>query len=188
LNRQLTLVRHSLPEIKQDLPAFEWRLSEEGKARAGRLADVLQSHGIDLIATSHEPKALETAQILADRYGLNPQTIAGLHEHDRRTVPYLSSSDFEAAVREFFEKPDRLVFGDETADQAHERFSGAVQSILSANKNSTIAIVAHGTVISLFVSRLTGKSGFKIWSELGLPCFVVLDIQSKQLIAIENIS
>ena len=87
----------------------------------------------------------------------------------------------------FFEKPDIPVFGDETADQAHERFSGAVQSILSEYKTNKIAIVAHGTVISLFVSRLTGKSGFKIWSELGLPCFVVLDMQSKKLIALENI-
>ncbi len=188
MNRQLTLVRHSLPEINKDLPAREWRLSEEGRARAGRLADVLKSHGFDFIATSNEPKAVETAQILADRYGLMPQVIAGLHEHARRTTPYLSKPDFEAVVREFFEKPDVLVFGDETADQADTRFSGAVHSILSENKNSKIAIVAHGTVISLFVSRLTGQPGFQLWSGLGLPCFVVLDMQSRKLIALENIS
>ena len=188
MNRQLTLVRHSLPEIKKDLPAREWLLSEEGKARARRLANVLKSHGLDLIATSNEPKAVETAQILAGQYCLKPLLIAGLHEHERRLTPYLSKPDFEAVVREFFEKPDILVFGDETADQAQERFAGAVHSILSENKNSKIAIVTHGTVISLFVSRLTGKSGFKIWSELGLPCFVVLDMQSKELIALQNIS
>jgi broad specificity phosphatase PhoE len=187
VNRQLTLVRHSLPEIKKDLPACEWRLSEEGKARARRLADVLKSHGLDFIATSNEPKAVETTQILADQFGLQPRVIAGLHEHERRTTPYLSKPDFEAVVRQFFEKPDIPVFGDETADQAHERFSGAVQSILSEYKTNKIAIVAHGTVISLFVSRLIGKSAFKIWSELGLPCFVVLDMQSKKLITLENI-
>jgi broad specificity phosphatase PhoE len=188
VNRQLTLVRHSLPEIEKDRPDHEWRLSEEGKARARRLADVLKSHDIDLIATSHEPKALETAQILAAPFGLKPQMIAGLYEHKRGNLPYLSKPDFEAMVRRFFEKPDNLVFGEETAEQAHERFSGAVHSILSDNKNSKIAIVAHGTVISLFVSWLTGKSGFKIWSKLGLPCFLVLDMQSKELIALQNIS
>jgi broad specificity phosphatase PhoE len=188
VNRQLTLIRHSLPEIKKDLSAREWRLSEQGKARAGRLADILQSHGFDLIATSHEPKALETAQILADQYGLNLQLIPGLHEHERKTTPYLSRSEFEAVIRRFFEEPGIFVFGEETADQAHERFSGAVHSILSGNKNSKIAIVSHGTVISLFISRLTGQPGFKIWSELGLPCFIVLDMQSKDVIAFENIS
>jgi len=49
-------------------------------------------------------------------------------------------------------------------------------------------VVSHGTVISLFVSRLTGQPGFGIWSGLGLPCFIVLDMQSKDLIAVENIS
>jgi 2,3-bisphosphoglycerate-dependent phosphoglycerate mutase len=189
VGRQLTLVRHSLPEIDKDRPARAWRLSGEGKARARRLADVLKSHGFDFIATSNEPKAVETAQILAAPYRLKPLVIAGLHEHERSTAaPYLSQPDFEAVVRELFEKPDIPVFGNETANQAHERFSGAVHSILSDNKNSKIAIVTHGTVISLFVSRLTGKSGFQIWSQLGLPCFVVLDLQSKELIAHENIS
>jgi broad specificity phosphatase PhoE len=188
LNRQLTLVRHSLPEIEKDLPAREWKLSEAGKARARRLADVLKSHGFDFIATSHEPKAVETAEILAAPSGLKPRVIAGLHEHERRNTPYLSKPDFEVAVREFFEKPDTLVLGDETADRAHERFSGAVHSILSENKNSKIAIVTHGTVISLFVSRLIGKPGFTIWSKLGIPCFMVLDMQSKELIALQNVS
>jgi broad specificity phosphatase PhoE len=188
VSRQLTLVRHSLPEIEKDRPAREWRLSEEGKARARRLADVLRSHCFDFIATSNEPKAVETAQILADLYHLKPWVTAGLHEHERSIAPYLSQPDFEAAVRELFEKPDIPVSGDETANQAHERFSRAVHSILSDNKNSKIAIVAHGIVISMFVSRLTGKSGFQIWSELGLPCFVVLDMQSKELIALQNIS
>lgn len=188
MNWKLILVRHSLPEVQQDLPAREWRLSKEGKARARRLAEILQSHGFDFIATSHEPKALETAQILADQFSLKPVMIPGLHEHERRSTPHLSQSDFEAAVRKFFDKPDILVLGEETADQAYQRFSGAVHFILSGNKDSKIAIVAHGTVISLFVSRLTGKPGFQIWSELGLPCFVVLDMQSKKLIAFENIS
>jgi broad specificity phosphatase PhoE len=188
VNRQLTLVRHSLPEIKKDLPAREWKLSEEGKARAGRLANVLKSHDFDFIAASHEPRAVETAQILAEQFGVKPQVIAGLHEHERKNTPYLSKPDFEEAVRDFFDKPNIPVLGDETADQAHERFSRVVHSILSENKNSRIAVVAHGSVISLFVSRLTGKPGCNIWSELGLPCFMVLDMLSKELIALKNIS
>jgi broad specificity phosphatase PhoE len=181
------LVRHSLPEIKKDLPARQWRLSEEGRARAEGLADVLRSHAVGFLAASTEPKAIETAQIVAEKCGVGLHVVAGLHEHERTTTPYLSNPEFEKTVREFFEKPETLVFGNETADQAHKRFSAAVHCILSENKESKIAIVAHGTVISLFVSQLTGLPGFKIWSELGLPGFVVLDLQSKELIALENI-
>ncbi len=111
-----------------------------------------------------------------------------LHEHERISVPYLSRAEFESAVREFFSNPDELVFGSETANQAHERFSRAVACALSQVDQSKIVIVAHGTVISLFVSRLTGQSGYEIWSGLGLPCLAVLDMQSKELIALENIS
>jgi broad specificity phosphatase PhoE len=187
-SKQVILVRHSIPEINEDLPAREWRLSEEGRVRAGRLADVLKTHAVDYVGTSKELKAVETAQIIAAQCGVNFQVIEGLHEHERMNTPYLSQSEFEAGVRAFFEKPAQLVLGSETADQAHERFSRAVYSSLAANNNSTIAIVAHGTVISLFVSRLTGQPGFKIWSGLGLPCLIVLDLQSKELIARENIS
>jgi broad specificity phosphatase PhoE len=48
-------------------------------------------------------------------------------------------------------------------------------------------IVAHGTVISLFVASLTGISAFSLWAELGLPSFVVVDMQSNTIIAKENI-
>jgi broad specificity phosphatase PhoE len=80
------------------------------------------------------------------------------------------------------------VFGDETADAAHARFSGTVHSILKSDPDKTIVIVSHGTVISLFVSRLTGISDFQLWSELGLPSLVVLDMESHTLIEKENVS
>ena len=188
MNRQVILVKHSLPYVKKDLPAREWMLSEEGRARAGRLADHLMSYRLDFLASSNEPKAMETAQILAAKCGVELRVFEGLHEHERSSVPYLSKVEFESAVRTFFERPDQLVFGDETAHQAHERFSRAVYSILPENNHSKIAIVSHGTVLSLFVSRLTGQPGFKIWSELGLPGFVILDLQAKQLLALENLS
>ena len=188
MGQAVILVKHSLPEVKKDLPAREWKLSEEGRARAAWLAIVLKRHGFDFLAASKEPKAMETAQIIASKCGVEFRVLEGLHEHERNSVPYLSKTDFELAVRTFFERPDMLVFGNETAHQAHERFSEVVYSILSENNHSKIAIVSHGTVISLFVSGLTGLSGFQIWSELGLPGFVILDLHSKKLLALENIS
>jgi broad specificity phosphatase PhoE len=188
VERQLIFVRHSIPEIRKDLPARKWQLSEEGRRRANRLAERLLHHQPEIVFTSAEPKAMETAEILAARFQLSVRVMDHLYEHQRILIPYLSEQEFEAAVREFFEKPDMLVFGSETADQAHERFSSSVDSILSENDNSKIAIVSHGTVISLFVSRLTGQPGFELWSQLGLPSHIVLDMQSKKLVALENIS
>jgi broad specificity phosphatase PhoE len=188
MNRQLILVRHSLPEIREDRPAREWHLSEEGRRRAERLADRLIQYHPEIVVTSPEPKARETAVFLSRRLQLSMLENADLHEHERTSLPYLTRSKFESAVREFFADPDRLVFGSETANQAYDRFSRAVAFAFSQADNSKIVIVAHGTVISLFVSRLTGQPGFKIWSGLGLPCFIILDMQSKDLVALENFS
>lgn len=185
--KYLILVKHSLPEIKKSLPARGWKLSEEGRLRAHLLAEKLRLYHPEVIVSSVEPKATETAEIIARELKLKLQITDNLHEHDRSTISYLSKDEFEMAVRGFFMNPDLLVFGNETADEAHIRFSKTVDSTLNAHQNGTTVIVSHGTVISLFVSRLTGISGLYLWNELGLPGFVVLDMHSKTLIAQENI-
>jgi len=187
MKKHLILVKHSLPKIVENVPAQEWKLSDEGRVRAQRLAARLNGYQPEVIVSSVEPKANETAEIIAANRNLALHIIEGLHEHDRSKVAYLPKDEFQATVREFFEKPDTLVFGSETADQCYARFEQAVQSVLSNYADKTIVIVSHGTVISLFVSRLTGISDLLLWNELGLPSFLVIDVQSAALIERENI-
>ena len=187
MNKYLILVKHSLPEIVKNVPAREWKLSEEGRICALRLAERLNSYQPEVIVSSIEPKAQETAEIIARKHNLTFQIFEGLHEHDRNKTQYLSKDEFQDSVRKFFEGPETLVFGNETADECHRRFDQAVKSVLNHYGDKTIVIVAHGTVISLFVSRLTGISDLFLWNELGLPSFVIIDIQKAILIERENI-
>jgi broad specificity phosphatase PhoE len=185
--RTLILVKHSIPEILEDIPAREWKLSAEGRARCKRLAERLTKYQPTRIISSVEPKARETAEIVAKELGILTSAVEGLHEHDRSHGGYLSKEKFEDAVREFFARPNELVFGSETAEQAHSRFHAAIDSILKKIPDQTIVVIAHGTVISLYVSRLTGVFDLSFWKELGLPSFVALDVESKTLLAKENI-
>ena len=187
MKKYLILVKHSITAIVESLPAREWHLTEEGCMRAQRLAEQLNSFHPEVIASSTEPKARETGQIIADRYQLALHLVDGLQEHDRSTTPFLSTDQFQAAICEFFEKPATLVFGNETANAAHARFSDAVDTFLREYPAQTALVVSHGTVISLFVSRLTGISDKLLWSELGMPSYIVLDRQTRILIARENI-
>lgn len=188
MNTYLILVKHSLPEIQENLPAKEWHLSEEGQIRARALAERLTEYHPDVIFSSAEPKAMETAEIVAARLGTQFQVVEGLHEHDRSTTPYHSKADFERLIHEFFARPDELVFGSETASEAHARFAKTIYSLFGSHQSQTIVIVAHGTVISLFVSRLTGAADLSLWNELGLPSLVIIDMRSNTLIAKENIA
>lgn len=186
--KYLILVKHSLPEVKENVPSRKWILSEEGRRRTRELAGKLASYQPELIISSVEPKARETASILAENLGLEFQEVEGLHEHDRSGSPYYPKDEFQNLIQEFFDKPSELVFGNETADIALGRFRQAADFLLSSYGEKNLVIVAHGTVISLYVAWLTGCNGYDLWKELGLPSFVVLDIQSKTLIETVNLN
>jgi len=185
--KPLIFVKHSLPEIVEDVPAREWNLSDVGRLRAQRLADELIRYHPDVIFSSPEPKAIQTAEIVAETFSLSFQQIEGLHEHDRSNAPFCTPEEFQKLVREFFVQPDTLVFGAETAVQALSRFRQAVDGVLDLSENKTTTIVSHGTVISLYTAWLTGCNGYDLWQKLGLPSFVTLDVQSKRLLETINL-
>jgi broad specificity phosphatase PhoE len=186
MKKYLILVKHFLPEIKAEHPSNEWKLSTEGRLRVHRLAAKLMRFGPEAILTSSEAKAKETAEILASLFHLEMQVAEDLHEHDRTNTPFLSPEAFQESISEFFARPDQLVFGRETADQAHARFESAMESALNDHMGKTITIVSHGTVLSLFISRRTGISSWLRWNELGLLSFIVLDPELNTIIAREN--
>lgn len=188
MTKYLILVKHSVPDIQADRPANAWKLSEEGRFRAHRLAEQLEDYEPQVIVSSDEPKAKETADILGAHLQLPVRILSDLHEHDRSNVPFLSNDAFQSSVHEFFQKPGELVFGAETADQAYTRFYRAVHLILNEHRDKTTLIVTHGAVLSLFVSRLTGSSALEIWNQLGLPSFVALDLHSSTVIVRSTVS
>lgn len=128
------------------------------------------------IVASNEPKAMETAAIIAGHFNTDFETIRGLHEHRRGKEDFVDSQErFNHLIKNFFTSPDKRVFGQETANQALKRFSMSIRQVLqSINKN--VIIVAHGTVITLFVSQYNQIDPFAFWLRLSLPSFVVLSL------------
>jgi broad specificity phosphatase PhoE len=165
----LLLVRHSVPKIDRARPAEEWRLSDEGRARCGRLAMRLAGYGPAAIVSSTEPKALETAELLGRELGLEVRESDALRETARRTVPWLEPEEFRQAMRALFAQPDEIAFGEERAVDALARFSSAVESL-----DERTVVVSHGTVISLYAAARTGRDAFELWSSLRLPDLVVV--------------
>ena len=179
--RRLVLVKHSMPEIERDKPASAWKLGEVGRRRSVLLAAKLREFGPDVIWSSREPKAIETAQILASDFGVPVKIADGLEEHHRDNVPFLpSKEEFEEAVERFFRCPDRLELGTETAEQSRERFDTAIDKMIDAGQADSI-VVTHGTVISLYVANVTGVQTMEFWRRLGLPSYVVLAVPDMQL-------
>ena len=118
--------KHSLPVVDPDVPAREWRLSDEGRIRSRILGEDLEGYDLDLVFVSDEPKAVETAEIAAGNLNVPVEIVEGLHEHERVNVGFLEKERFERSIERFISRPADLVFGEETADGAHDRFSKAV--------------------------------------------------------------
>jgi broad specificity phosphatase PhoE len=175
----LILVKHALPEIIPTLPANQWHLSEAGRTQCALLADQLATYAPDVLVSSSEPKALETAYLVAQRMHTSVQTVDGLHEHDRSNTPWLGPEEFDRAVAVFFRHPTELVLGYETAQQASERFARTVTEVTSRYAEQNVAVFTHGTVLTLFVARATGMQPSALWTRLGLPSFVVLRLHRR---------
>jgi broad specificity phosphatase PhoE len=178
----LLLVKHSLPEVLPTIPASQWKLSPAGRVRCEALAERLASYAPDIVISSLEPKAVETAQLVARQMDKLCRAVEGLHEHDRTGVQFMGREEFESTVRKFFEHPDQLVMGTETANQARERFSKALISIAAEYPDKNLMVVSHGTVITLFVERIAGLEPFSFWKRLDLPSFLVFSLPDHKLI------
>jgi broad specificity phosphatase PhoE len=171
---KLILIKHSMPEIVADTPASQWSLSSEGRHRCALLADHLAPLGLDRMISSLEPKACQTAEITARRLDLPLGSFPGLHEHLRTNVPFSTQEAFENSVAELFSNPEKRVFGEESAVEASDRFRGAINQLMQAYPGEKLAVVAHGTVISLYIAGLCKIDPYPLWQRLGLPSFIVV--------------
>ncbi len=164
-----------MPETNTVTPASEWRLSEEGRRRCHPLAHRLKAHTPASIYSSTEPKARDTALLLAEELATTFITRRGLEEQHRDNEPWLDDAEeFDNMISGVFANPEMLVFGQETANQALDRFDAAIQRTIQDTAESNRIVVCHGTVISLFLSRHTGTEPMDVWRRLTLPSFVVL--------------
>ena len=116
---------------------------------------------------------MQTAQIIADRTGSQIHADIRLREHERRSVGFLERDRFEARIASIFDKPDEIAYGDESADAVHARFAAAIDDAV-ARSSGPVAVVTHGTAMTIYVSRLLGITPMPFWTKLGMPVAIVI--------------
>ncbi|HEY2051930.1 MAG TPA: histidine phosphatase family protein [Caulobacteraceae bacterium] len=171
------LVKHAAPVLTPDVASNRWVLSAAGQESCRWLAGELRAQGVLRLYSSLEPKALETAARVAIELGLDVRPRAELHENDRSGLAFGPAAELERLIARLFAEPDARVMGRETANAARARFTNAVRRIADESADAPVAIVAHGTVITLLLAQLSGVEPFAFWKAFGLACFVVLEGQ-----------
>ena len=183
----LVLIRHSQTRPDPNLPSRLWPLTEEGRRRCEPLAEQLVPYTLHIVVTSTEPKAIQTGELVARKLSIPCRVMENLHEHERESMPHFETlTEFQKTVKTLFSRPSELIFGEETALQAQERFASAFEAVLAAYPLKNVAIVTHGTVLSLFASQHTGQENFTFWRNLGLPAFMAFSYPEMKLLAQVN--
>ena len=182
--RKLILIKHAKPAVVEDVPSEEWGLSEEGRRLCEPLAAALKQFDIRKIVCSEEPKAAETASLVANQLGVQSHIAPGLHEHDRSNVPMMASRDFISSMAQYFKEHSRRVLGRESADDTANRFNRAVDEVIAGQPDGDVAIVTHGTVLALFAAENSNGDPFKLWRQLGLPSYAIFQLPDQKLLEI----
>jgi broad specificity phosphatase PhoE len=170
----IVLIRHAEPNVEKGAASSGWVLSDEGREAAAALASKLLRFEFTELFSSPEPKALQTAQIIADRTGSQIHTDIRLREHERSAVGFLDRDRFEARIASIFDRPDAIAFGEESADAVHARFSAAIDDAV-ARSSGPVAAVTHGTAMTIYISRLTGIAPMPFWTSLRMPDAIVIE-------------
>lgn len=150
----LLLIRHARAAGQApDAP-----LTPEGAA-AARLADALADGGITRIVSSPWVRAVDTAQPLARRLGLEIQTDARLTKRvlSGRDLPY-----WRPALRASFRLPELRLPGGESGTQARRRVLAALEE--ARDPAGVTAAFTHGNLLALAVGL--GHAG---WAGLRNP-------------------
>ena len=179
---KLLLIKHAKPLVDPTVPSHEWGLSDEGRSQCAALADRLRPHATTLIFSSDEPKAVETAELLAKHLNVPHQPAPGLHEHDRSDVPQMRTGEFISAMAHFFQHPTQKVLGLESAHRCATRFNNAVHALKERHPADTLAVVTHGTVLALHLADLTDQDPFQLWRRMQLPSYAVIDGNAVEII------
>lgn len=186
----LILIRHSISNPQADQSAHQWQLTAEGQARCIHLADAIRHYQPTRFYSSDEPKALDTAKGVMQALNIPPdglQADVKFRETARATAPFFDRhEDFQQAIHQAMLNPDDLCFGEETFSDALKRFSRGIDELIQAHPTENVAIVSHGTILSLYIAHQTGRAVFPLWRSLDMPAYAVFSLPAGELIALKE--
>jgi len=146
------------PQVKIDpsVPVRCWSLSEVGRARTETVTATGLLSGTTQVISSGERKAIETAEIIAAKLGVDVEVREAMHENDRSATGFLVPDEFEATANQFFAQPHISIRGWERALDAQLRIAREVEHVLARNTPGDVLFVGHGGVGTLLYCHYSG--------------------------------
>ncbi len=152
---ELILIRHGLPERRQD--TSDAPLTEVGHDQARRVARRLARERIDAVFSSPMARAVQTAQPFVDAGGHTLATREGVAEFDRGSGRYVPMEELK---REDYAAWRAMAEGDHDVDiEAFQRsVVETLEAIIADHPSQTVAVFCHGGVINVWTAHVLGMT------------------------------
>jgi len=209
MNTIVYLSRHSQP-FRNLIGNYEVReieqirneknpLSPTGEKLAEQMSNYQELNNIDVWYSSHYVRAMCTAKYIAEKNNivLNVDERLGERKFGVNSMSELPKNFFEEQFRNW----DYKIENGESANDVFKRTNEVILEILNKHKNKKIAIISHGTAISIMLSTwcdvklnedtklieiyFNGKLVFN--GDWNCPELFKLTFNEDKLISIENI-
>ncbi|RMH44308.1 MAG: histidine phosphatase family protein [Deltaproteobacteria bacterium] len=141
-------------------------LSERGRAQAARAARVIADRlRPTAIVSSDLPRALQTAEVLADVAGLDVEVDPGFRERGLGVLEGLALDEVRRAHPDAWRRlaevdPDWAPDGGESARGAFERVGAALDAVVARHAGGRVAVVSHGFAIFCAFAHACGIDPF----------------------------
>ncbi len=159
MNNTFYFLRHGKTKVDKELPISQWVLSDVGEEQARQRAQEGTFDEIDVIFSSTEEKAYQTAKPIADKLQKEIIQLEEISELNRNRGGFMEAEEYEKAVEYCLLNPEKSVNSWETAESALRRFSQKIEELDSMYENKKILVVGHGYTINMYFAKLLGKLG-----------------------------
>ena len=177
----LYLIRHPHTRVDPARQPHEWDLSDLGLEQVKALSKAPFWTCVRGLYASPQPKALIPAKIFGSEYGLPVTAMPELAEIGRGPAGYISAADYHALLQRFFSEPNARIAGWEQSQSALDRFHSAVQKIIGKPPNQSVAILSHGTILTLYTAMLdNAQPTLERWRAIDFAAVSVVDLKTMQ--------
>ncbi|MDQ6649675.1 MAG: histidine phosphatase family protein [Actinomycetota bacterium] len=163
---ELVFVRHALPvRIDAAEGPADPGLAALGQQQAVRLASALIDEHVDVIVTSPQRRAVETAAPLAERLGLAVEVVEGVAEFDPSATSYVPVEELKAAgdPRWHLLAAGQLYSPDVDPGAFRTRVVDAVESVVAAHPGRRVVLFSHAGAINAYTAHVLGFDQPPIW-------------------------
>jgi len=160
MNNTIYFLRHAETEVDEELPVSQWQLSTRGKLQADMLLKEKAFKKVNIIVTSDEDKAYDTAYPIARKLGKTIDRFKQLNELNRDKSGYMQKEKWNFAVKYGMKNPDKSKAGWEKGSAALRRFTDKIEELDLAYNKRKILVVSHGIVLHMYFANKLGKMQF----------------------------